>query len=117
MLVIPTQIVANKLPQHLSKKRNYKALSYSKQGNEQMKKTMRIQNTVSMVFAAFPFFLSSGIGLYYFFSSIFTIGQTYAIHKIIERRRKKGYNIDDYLIRFGIIEQSEVSSNLKLFSK
>lgn len=117
LFVIPAQYFSGRLPQYLSKRRNRKALAYSKQGIEQMKKTNRIQNVTTLIFVIFPLFISTGIGVYYFFSSLFTIAQTIIIHHIIEKKRKSGYDIDFYLMRFGIIDSTLKAKANKLIAK
>ncbi len=75
---------------YLSKKRSRNARAVSQKGNDQMKKTKTIQN-VMMIFLIFIVVSSAtGIGLYWFLSSIFSIIQTLIIHKIIMRKRTKG---------------------------
>lgn len=82
-----------------------------------MKKTNRIQNVTTLIFVIFPLFISTGIGVYYFFSSLFTIAQTIIIHHIIEKKRKSGYDIDFYLMRFGIIDSTLKAKANKLIAK
>ncbi len=90
LIVIPVQIVSQKLPQILSKKRSRNSVAISKKGNDQIKKTKTIQN-VMMVFLIFIVVSSAtGIGLYWFLSSLFSIAQTLIIHKLIMNKRKKG---------------------------
>ena len=90
LIIIPFQVISQKLPMYLSKKRSRNARAVSQKGNDQMKKTKTIQN-VMMIFLIFIVVSSAtGIGLYWFLSSIFSIIQTLIIHKIIMRKRTKG---------------------------
>lgn len=119
IFVIPVQFISNRLPQHLAKKRNRNSRAVSQKGQEQMKKQMKIQNIMSIMFVVFPLFISSSTGVYYFFSSLFTIAQTMLIHHIIEKRRKSGYSIDRYLNRFGIETKSQETTSFfqNIFNK
>lgn len=119
LFVIPAQFISNRLPQYFAKKRNRNSRAISQKGQEQMKKQMKIQNIMSVMFVVFPLFISSSTGVYYFFSSLFTIAQTMLIHHIIEKRRKSGYSIDHYLSRFGIETKSQETTGFfeNIFNK
>lgn len=102
MIVVPTQIISQKLPQWLSRKRNYNATALSKQGKEQAKKTKMIQN-ITMVILLFVVVSSpTGIGLYWFLSSTFSIIQAVIIHYFILSRRKKGTSLEEKLKYLGV---------------
>ncbi|MGL5640586.1 MAG: membrane protein insertase YidC [Mycoplasmoidaceae bacterium] len=102
LLVVPVQIFSQKLPQILSKKRSSSAKAISSKGNDQMKKMKTIQ-TVMMVFMAFILVTSAtGIGLYWFLSSVFSILQTLFLHKLIMNGKKKNKKTSRILEELGI---------------
>ena len=69
---------------------------------DQMKKMKTIQ-TVMMVFMAFILVTSAtGIGLYWFLSSIFSILQTLFLHKLIMNGKKKNKKTNRILEELGI---------------
>lgn len=100
--VIPAQIVSQKLPQILARKRSKNARALSTQGNQQAKR-MRTVQTVMMVVLVFVVVSSpAGIGTYWFLSSLFTILQTIIIHNFIVKRKRKGTSLEDKLKSLGI---------------
>ena len=102
LLVVPVQILSQKLPQFLTKKRSSSAKAISSKGNDQMKKMKTIQ-TVMMVFMAFILVTSAtGIGLYWFLSSVFSILQTLFLHKLIMNGKKKNKKTNRILEELGI---------------
>ncbi|WP_391591845.1 membrane protein insertase YidC [[Mycoplasma] cavipharyngis] len=102
LFVLPTQFISQRLPLILSKKRNYRATPVTLGGKKSGNKQKNIQLAVTIFFLLFTMFLSSAIGVYYFFSGLITISQTVIIHHIIVKKRKQGVVIDDYLARLGI---------------
>lgn len=102
MIVIPAQVVSQKIPQWLAKKRNVNAVPLSESAKKQAKKTKTMQ-TIMMVVLIFVVVSSpSGVGLYWFLSSLFTILQAFIIHKLIMAKRKKGTTLEDKLRSLGI---------------
>lgn len=82
-------------------------MALTEQGKKASKKARMTQNIMAIVFMVIIVFLASGLGVYYFFSALITITQTYVVHKIILKKRKQGENIDDFLEkRFGIKARS-----------
>ncbi|MDQ0513813.1 YidC/Oxa1 family membrane protein insertase [Mycoplasmoides fastidiosum] len=102
LFVLPTQFFSQRLPVYLSKKRNRKASTITTEGKKSGDKNQRIQTIMTVMFLFFTVILSSGIGVYYFFSAWITISQTLIIHHIIMKKRRQGVTIDDYLSRLGI---------------
>lgn len=100
--VIPAQVMSQKLPQILARRRSKNAQALSSQGNKQAKRMRTIQ-TVMIVVLVFVIVSSpTGIGTYWFLSSLFTILQSVIIHKIIMKRRSRGTSLEDKLKSLGI---------------
>lgn len=88
LIVIPMQFLSFKLPQRWAEKRNWKNRVSSNKGMEQMKKNKRIQTILSVFFAIIVMTSATGVGVYWFLNSIFTLIQSYIIHVVILKRRK-----------------------------
>lgn len=104
MLVIPSQFMSQILPRMLAKKRSRNATTIGYKNNQSMKR-MKTMNTVMSVFMAIIVAISAcGIGTYWFFNSLFSILQSYIIHKMIMKRRKvsTGVTIESKLSKLGI---------------
>lgn len=104
MLVIPSQFMSQILPRILAKKRSRNATTIGYKNNQSMKR-MKTMNTVMSVFMAIIVAISAcGIGTYWFFNSLFSILQSYIIHKMIMKRRKvsTGVTIESKLSKLGI---------------
>ncbi len=102
LIVIPAQIISQKIPQMLASKRNNNAKAISQKGNEQAKK-MKMTQTIIMVVMVFVVASSpSGIGMYWFLSSLFTIAQSFVIHYFVVSKKKKGTSLEDKLKSLGI---------------
>lgn len=102
LIIVPTQILSQKIPQILAKKRNKNAKALSQKGNEQAKK-MRMTQTIIMVVLVFVVISSpAGIGMYWFLSAVFTIIQSIVIHKYVLYKKKKGTSLEDKLKHLGI---------------
>lgn len=102
MIVIPIQIISQKLPQWLAKKRNVNAIALSQEGKEQAKKTRMIQ-TIMMIILLFIVISSpTGIGLYWCLSSLFSIGQALLVHYFILKKRKRGTTLEEKLKYLGV---------------
>lgn len=102
MIVIPAQIISQKLPQWLAKKRNNNAVALSEEGKKQAKKTRMIQTIMMLVLVFVVISSPAGIGLYWFLSSLFSIAQAFIIHKLILKKRKKGMTLEDKLRYLGV---------------
>lgn len=104
ILVIPSQFMSQIMPRMLAKKRSRHASTVGAKNNQSMKK-MKTMNTVMSVFMAIIVAISAcGIGTYWFFNSLFSIAQSYIVHKIIMNRRQKstGVTIESKLSKLGI---------------
>lgn len=102
LIVVPAQIISQKIPQWLAKKRSKNATALSDDAKKQAKKTRTIQ-TVMMVVLVFVVVTSpAGIGLYWFLSSLFSILQAVIIHYFIIKKKKKGTSLEDKLKSLGI---------------
>lgn len=102
ILVIPSQFASQIIPRRLAKKRSRGATTIGAKNNQAMKRTKMINNIMAIFMAIIAVISASGIGLYWFFNSLFSIAQTYIIHKIIMNKRKKGYTIESKLSKLGI---------------
>lgn len=101
-IVVPAQIVSQKIPQWLAKKRNTNAVALSEEGKQQAKKTRMIQTIMMFVLVFVVINSPTGIGLYWFLSSLFSIAQALIIHHFIIKKRKKGKTLEDKLRYLGI---------------
>lgn len=104
LLVIPSQFMSQILPRMLAKKRSRHATTVGYKNNQSMKK-MKTMNTIMSVFMAIIVAISAcGIGTYWFFNSLFSILQSYIIHKMIIKRRQisTGVTIESKLNKLGI---------------
>ncbi|MCV3728723.1 membrane protein insertase YidC [Ureaplasma miroungigenitalium] len=103
LLVIPVQIISQKTPQWLAKKRGRGATTVGAKNQQQLKRSRMTQNIIMIVLAVVVAISSSGVGLYWFFNAIFTIVQSVIIHKIIMKRRTMSTTrIDSKLAKLGI---------------
>lgn len=101
-IIIPAQVLSQKIPQILAKKRNNNARALSQKGNEQAKK-MKTTQTIFMVFMIIIVATSpTGIGMYWFLSSLFTIAQSFVIHHYVVKKRQKGTSLEEKLKSLGI---------------
>ncbi|WP_033159970.1 membrane protein insertase YidC [Mycoplasmoides alvi] len=92
LIVIPMQFVSQKLPQYWASRRNRNSKAQSQKGNEQLNRNKKMQLIFSVFLAFITAISAAGVGLYWFFNSIFTILQSYLTHIIILNRRKKIHN-------------------------
>lgn len=102
IIVIPTQFVSQKVPQLLSKKRSRNAQTVGKQNNAALKKTKNITLILNIFMAVIAAISATGIGVYWFFSALISMLQSYIIHQIIMHRRKTKSNINTKLSKLGI---------------
>lgn len=102
IIVVPAQIFSQKIPQILAKRRNNNAKTLTQKGNESAKK-MRIAQTIMTVVLVFVVVQSpASVGLYWFLSSLFTIGQSFITHHFLVKKRRKGVSLEDKLKELGI---------------
>lgn len=97
LLVIPTQFLSMKLPQKWAKKRNRNAATLSQKGGKQMKKMNLTQNIFAGVMSLIVAFSATGVGVYWFFNALFSLGQSYIMHRIILNSRKKHSSLESKL--------------------
>lgn len=102
ILVIPTQFLSQKIPQMLSKKRSRNATTIGQSNNKALKRTKNIMIGLNIFMAIIAAVSATGIGLYWFFSSLLSILQSYIVHVIIMKRRMSRANIDSKLSKLGI---------------
>lgn len=102
ILVVPSQFLSQLVPRILSKKRSRNSVTVGVKNNKSMGKTKLMNNILSIFMAIIAVISASGIGLYWFFNSIFSILQSLVIHKIIMDRRAKGVTIKSKLSKLGI---------------
>lgn len=94
LLVIPVQFVSMKIPQMLAKKRNRSASVTSNKGGKQMKKMNLTQNIFAGVMSLIVVFSAVGVGVYWFFNALFSIAQSYIMHYVIMRSRRKNTSLE-----------------------
>ncbi|MCF0217491.1 MAG: membrane protein insertase YidC [Malacoplasma sp.] len=102
IILIPVQILSQKLPQMLAKRRNFNAKTSSDKGDKSAKRmrTMQIVIIVVMVFIVVQ--SPASVGLYWFMSALFTIMQSIIIHKYLMKKKKRGISLEDKLKQLGI---------------
>lgn len=99
--VITAQVMSTLLPRMLAKKRTQGAPIVVQSG--QKKNRGKLMSNIMMIFMAIIAVVSaSGIGLYWFFSSLFSMAQTAIIHKIIMDKKSKGVTVESKLAKLGI---------------
>lgn len=89
ILVAGSQVVSMMIPQRLARSRSRNSTTTSEAGKKQYKKSQRTQLIFMIVMTVIVAFSSVGVGVYWFLNSLFTLLQTYIIHKIILKRRQK----------------------------
>ncbi|MDR2567748.1 MAG: membrane protein insertase YidC [Mycoplasmataceae bacterium] len=103
LIVLPVQFLSMRLPQMWAAKRNVKnAKAITQKGNKQLKKTKLIQLIFTGVMCAIVAFSATGVGVYWFFSALFSILQSYIMHRIVLRSRRKGSKIQSRLQKLGL---------------
>lgn len=103
LIIIPVQILSQKIPQLLARKRNRNATTVGAKNKQQLKRVRMTQNIIAIVLSVVVAISASGIGLYWFFNAIFTILQSYIIHVIIMKRRSNSATrIESKLAKLGI---------------
>ncbi len=102
IIVIPTQFMSQKVPQMLSRKRSRNAQTVGKQNNAALKKTKNVTLILNIFMAIIATISATGIGLYWFFSALISMLQSWIIHKIIMKRRQTKANINSKLSKLGI---------------
>lgn len=102
ILVIPSQFFSQSIPRYLAKKRSRNAVTVGVSNNKAMKRNKTINLVMSIVMTVISIISASGIGLYWFFNSIFSMVQSIVIHKIIVSKKTKGTTIESKLAKFGI---------------
>lgn len=102
ILLIPAQFLSQSIPRYLAKKRSKNATTVGVKNNSAMKKNKTINLVMSIFMAVVTVISASGIGLYWFFSALFSMVQSIIIHKIIMTRKSRGVTIESKLNKFGI---------------
>lgn len=98
-IVIPIQFLSMKLPQRWAKKRNRNAVSSSSKGGKQMKKMNMTQNIFAAVMSLIVVFSATGVGVYWFFNALYSILQSWIMHKVIMHSRSKNSSLESKLNR------------------
>jgi YidC/Oxa1 family membrane protein insertase len=102
LLVIPAQFLSMKLPQMWARKRNRNATATSDKGNKQQKRMKMFQTIFAGVMGLIVAFSAVGVGVYWFLNSLFAIAQSYIMHVIIIRSRRKGGKLESRLKSLGL---------------
>ena len=87
IIVMSGQFFSLKIPQILAKKRYNNNSNLSSDGNGLFNKTKITQNIFIVVMCLIVVFSPCGVGIYWFLSSIFSVAQSYMLHKILLRRK------------------------------
>lgn len=97
-LVIPAQFLSQWLPRKLARMRSKNATAIGQQAKKSGK-SGRIMNTVMNVFMTILVVVSAtGIGVYWFFNSLFSMAQSAIIHAIIMKKRKNGIDYKESIL-------------------
>ena len=91
LVVIPIQFISSWLPTRLAKIRNRNATTMSFKGSKESGKRKLFQYAFSGVLSIIVAFTPTGVGVYWFFNALFSILQSYMMHKLIVYKRKKQY--------------------------
>ncbi len=102
LIVIPTQFFSQKIPQKLSKKRSRKSQTVGVSNNKALDKTKNVGTIMNVFMCIVVAISASGVGLYWFFSSLLSLLQSYVVHVIITKRRQGKYGIDAKLNELGV---------------
>jgi len=95
LLVMPIQFISMKFPQIMAKRRNKHSSSpISAAGNKQSKKMKIIQTIFTVVMCVIVVFSAVGVGVYWLLSSLFTILQSYIVHRVIIKSRQKSGGLE-----------------------
>ena len=98
-IVIPIQFLSMKLPQRWAKKRNRNAVSSSSKGGKQKKKMNMPQNIFAAIMSLIVVFSATGVGVYWFFNALYSILQSWIMHKVIMHSRSKNSSLESKLNR------------------
>jgi YidC/Oxa1 family membrane protein insertase len=77
-------------------------MAISAKGGGRQNKMKIFQYVFAGVMALIVAFSAVGVGVYWFLNSLFSIGQSYVLHKLILRNRQKGGHLEDRLKSLGI---------------
>lgn len=102
IIVIPTQFLSQRIPQKLSRIRSRNARTVGDSNNKALKRNKNMSLFMNIFMAIIATVSATGIGLYWFFSSLISLLQSYIIHVIIMKRRKSKSNLDSKLSKLGI---------------
>ncbi|MDR3257395.1 MAG: membrane protein insertase YidC [Mycoplasmataceae bacterium] len=102
LLVIPAQFLSMKLPQRWARQRNKNAVATSDKGNKQQKRMRMFQTIFAGVMGVIVAFTAVGVGVYWFMNAMFSLGQSYLMHRIILRNRRKGGKLESRLSALGL---------------
>lgn len=102
LIVIPTQFISQRIPQKLSQKRSRGAKTVGLENNKSLNKTKTVSNVMNIFMAIIAAISASGVGLYWFFSSLLSLLQSYIVHRIILARRSGKTSIESKLSNLGI---------------
>jgi YidC/Oxa1 family membrane protein insertase len=86
----------------LAKKRNKASIATTGKGSKQFKKMQMMQWVFAAVMGVMVVVSATGVGVYWFLNSIFSIAQTYVLHVIIIKNRKKHGTLDQKLKKLGL---------------
>jgi YidC/Oxa1 family membrane protein insertase len=102
ILVIPCQFLSMKIPQFWARKRNRSASAVSGKGEKQQKRMRWTQNIFAIVMGVIVAVSATGVGVYWFLNALFSLAQSYIMHRVILRNRRKGGKLMSRLEALGI---------------
>lgn len=102
LIIIPVNYLSQKTPLYLSKIRNKNFNENADISNPYFENSKKIQRIMTFVFLLFTFFWSTGLAVYYFLNSLFTITQSFLIHCILKKYKKRQKTFENKLKKFGI---------------
>lgn len=89
LLVAGSQVVSMLIPSWLGRKRNKNAGAMTDAAKKQYKKSQRTQIIFMVVMIVIVAFSATGVGVYWFLNSLFSLGQAFIMHKYILSKRAK----------------------------
>jgi YidC/Oxa1 family membrane protein insertase len=101
-IIMPCQALSMFLPRIWAKKRSRNATAISSKGTKQARFTNIIQTVVLCVMCFIVANSPTGVGLYWFLSSLFSIGQAWVMHTLILRNRINHGSLEKKLEKLGL---------------
>jgi YidC/Oxa1 family membrane protein insertase len=96
------QVLSSIIPQRFAKKRSRMASAFTSGGKKNKKKTQMFQYVFIGVMCIIVCVSATGVGVYWFFNALFSILQSYIVHRVIMNSRRKNNALEARLEKLGI---------------